>query len=393
MTRLRSTPIVLFVATLLSAGCNTQTVRTVSNAPVTTELAQVPEERLLDVGIGVFDPGTVGEKDVITTQGVRNAEARYFPTVLVETLQKTGNWGAVRVIPDRQSETDVWVDGRILQSDGEWLKLEVTVQDATGREWYTRTYDERISKYGYDTTIAGNVEPFQGVYNRIANDMAAHAKNLDAGQVQAIRTVAGLRFAQRFAPQVFAEHLDRDASGIYQVKRLPAQNDPVLQRIARIRERDDVFVDTLQEYYGEFAGRMRGPYHQWRAETYEEAQNLREVRSKAITKTLLSIAAIGLGVAAQGSSSNTARTAGILGIGGGVMLGQDAYNTFKESKIHADALKELSQSFDSEVKPHDIALRDRSVTLTGSVGEQYRQWRGILNEIYASETGAAAGAP
>ena len=34
-----------------------------------------------------------------------------------------------------------------------------------------------------------------------------------------------------------------------------------------------------------------------------------------------------------------------------------------------------------------IELEDRTITLTGSVEDQYQQWRELLRQIYAAEVG------
>ena len=56
-------------------------------------------------------------------------------------------------------------------------------------------------------------------------------------------------------------------------------------------------------------------------------------------------------------------------------------------QMHMEALEELGQSLEDEVAPQVISLEDRSITLTGSVEEQYEQWREILADLYAAEVG------
>ncbi len=376
------------------AACNTQTVRSTAVAPIAVETAQLAESELLDVGIGLFDPGidALDEEEAITTPTVREAEARYMPQVLMETLQGTGAWGAVRVIPNRQSESDLWVDGRILASDGEQLRLAITATDSTGRVWHRKNYEAHASRYAYDPTVRGTAEPFQGLYNEIANDLLEARRRLAADDVAAIRAVTRLRFARRFAPQVYAEHLEDDGRGAYRIRRLPAEGDPVLARIDRIRARDDLFVDTLQDGYSAYARRVAEPYRRWRAEAYEEVQALQDVRSDVLQQALVSGLAIVGGVLAQGSGNAVARTAGMVGIGAGAMLGMNAWERNKDKQIHTAALEEMAQSLGSEVAPATIELDDRTVTLTGSVEEQYRQWRALLHEMYVTETGIAPGA-
>ena len=61
-----------------------------------------------------------------------------------------------------------------------------------------------------------------------------------------------------------------------------------------------------------------------------------------------------------------------------------------EAEMHVQALEELGLSLEAEIAPQVIELEDRSVTLTGNVQEQYRQWRKLLQEIHAAELGSLA---
>ena len=96
------------------------------------------------------------------------------------------------------------------------------------------------------------------------------------------------------------------------------------------------------------------------------------------------------GILAQGVDSRTARTAGWVGIGAGATAIQSGLQKREEAKIHVEALEEISDSLNSEIEPLSIELEDRSVTLSGTVNDQYGQWRRILRQIYAEETGGAA---
>ena len=372
-------------------ACNTTTVKTTSYEQVDLESEVTPEELLLDVGVGIFNPGTdalsAGEEGVFPK--IREAEARFMPYKLMETLQHTGNWGVVRVIPDRLSEVDVWVDGEILKSDGENLWLQVTVEDASGKRWFSKKYTGVAGKYSYDDTTSNQREPFQKVYNQVANDMLAYRNQFDAAEIRNMRTIAELKFARDFSPEVFHDYLALDERGRYVVKRLPAADDPSLEQIRQIRERDYIFVDTLQQYYASFVNQMEEPYKEWREAFYLESQALREVKSEANTRLIGGALAVLAGILAQGVDSRTANTAGWVGIGAGAAAIQSGLQKREEAKIHVEALEEVSASLDSEIEPHSIDLEDRTVTLSGTVNEQYSQWRRILKEIHATETGSA----
>ena len=374
---------------LTVAACNTTTVKTANPEKIIQQPLQVPEDQLLDVGIGIFNPGVdaISKSEEGVYPKIREAEARFMPFKLMETLQQSGNWGIVRVIPDKQSEMDVWVDAEILKSDGETMELQVKVQDSSGKKWYSKRYSQVASKYSYDHAITKGIEPFQGIYNQIANDMLLHHQRFSPEEIKAIRVITELKFAKRFSPDAFGEHLGVTDRGYYYVTRLPADDDPVLQRIKQIRERDYLFVDTLQEYYGTFVRQMEDPYREWRKAYYEEGQALREVRSQANARLIGGALAVLGGILAQGVDSRTARTAGAVGIGAGATAIMSGLNKREEAKVHSEALEEISASMDAEIEPHTIGLENRTVTLSGSVNEQYAQWQEILKDIYETETG------
>ncbi|MBI2994603.1 MAG: hypothetical protein HYY48_10570 [Gammaproteobacteria bacterium] len=376
---------------IMAAGCNTTTVKTTEHEQVRTEPVPIAENLLLDVGIGIFNPGVggLGDEDEAVFARIREAEARFMPFKLAETLQNSGNWGAVRVIPDRQSEMDVWVDAEILKSDGATLVLQVSVEDASGRQWYTKRYEESASKYSYADDLATRMEPFQGTYNQIANDMLVFRQRLNAADVAAIRQISELKFAKEFSPEAFSNHLEVDDRGDYHIKRLPAANDPILVQVRQIRERDYVFVDTLQEYYASFVRQMEEPYREWREAYYVESKALKEVQAKSNARLIGGALAVLAGILAQGVDSRTANAAGWVGIGAGATAVMSGLNKREEAKIHIEALEEISASLNSEIEPHTITLEDRTVTLTGTVTEQYHQWRQILKDLYAAETGKA----
>ena len=376
----------LFV--LLLGGCSSNTVRTTEVTPVIAGDPGMPEDQLLDVGVRLFDPNSAAltEEEIFTSPEIRKAEARFMPTVLASTLQKSGHWGAVRVAPTETGVSDIVVAGKILESTGEKLALEISVSDASGAPWYTKQYEGFASKYSYDAKVAP--EPFQDVYNRITNDLAIARAKLSPPEAKRLRTISELRFAESFAPKAFGGFLDKDKNGRFSVRRLPAENDPMLARIRSIRERDNLFVDTLQDYYNGFSRQMSSPYQDWRKESYTESIAYRELRNQATGRTIAGVASIIAGIAAQTGDSYATRAAGTVGIIGGAAMVKSGFDKRAESKMHAETLKELGGSLGAEIEPQVIELEDHSVTLTGSVQDQYTQWREILHGIYEAETGS-----
>ena len=76
-----------------------------------------------------------------------------------------------------------------------------------------------------------------------------------------------------------------------------------------------------------------------------------------------------------------------MGVLGGAYMIKSGLDKRAESQIHLEALQELGGSFEAEMQPQVIELEDRTVTLTGTVDNQYDQWREILHDIYVTETG------
>jgi hypothetical protein len=278
------------------SACGTQTVLTTTYTQINTEKGQISEDELLDVGVANFEPGLDDipkKREELTFADVRMAETQFVSYQLVQTLQSSGAWGTVRVIPNDLSNTDVAVHGTILQSDGQTMIVKVSVKDATGKQWYEKEYKEVVSKYSYDPRQRRSQDAFQGLYNRIANDMLAYRKNnLDRNELLTIRTVSRMLFARSFAPQAFDQYLNTSRGGIVTLNRLPAADDPMLKRIDTIRERDYLYVDALQEYYGNFARQMQAPYNDFRSRSYAEIIKYDELKGESRRNMVLGVAAI-----------------------------------------------------------------------------------------------------
>ena len=137
--RCAATAAVLAVAVSLLGGCVVQDERPMERISATKATVEVPEAELLDVGIRVFDPNipesTEEQEKKRVFPDVRKAESRYMPVVLRDTLEGTGQWGQVRVMPANGTGMDLFVDGKILESTGRELRLAITAVDATGRVW------------------------------------------------------------------------------------------------------------------------------------------------------------------------------------------------------------------------------------------------------------------
>jgi hypothetical protein len=385
----------LLSLSLLIGGCGTMGQRPQKQGPVAIQYPaeSLSERELLDVWIEVFDPGRVDQerdKKVGISPEIRKAESRFIPVQLKKTLQRTGHWGAVRVVPENSLGGELIVSGKILASDGELLTLQIVARDSTGQQWLDKTYQGVADPAGYRDTSQGNYDAFQDTYNRIANDLAKIKQRLSAGELDSIRRVAELKFAADLAPRPFEGYLQSE-NGRQSVRRLPARDDPMMQRVLTIRERDYLFIDTINDHYDDYYRNLREPYGNWRRYNQEEIEYLREVEREAMTRKVLGIGAI-VGAIALGMSNNhnseintsTLSQAMLLG---GLMVAKSGFDKDSEKQIHVDAMQELGDSFESEANPMVVEVDDETHQLTGSVETQYAKWRDLLHRIYLSETG------
>ena len=379
----------LLIGMALLTGCVSQTVKSTSVPALDAPDTLTPERELLDVGVVIFDPGisNIEDEEQVYPE-VRKAEAAFMATELAEVLTEQGSWGAVRVVPNDRQFSDLLVSGSIIQSDGEVLALKILVSDARGTIWLDKRYQGVTSRYAYEQGTRVKQDPFLAVYRMIANDMLAIFNRLPSADRVTIRQVAEMRFARDFASGAFADYLEEDDKGQISLRRLPAEDDPMLNRVRGLRQRHYVFVDTLQGHYSGFAEDMYVPYQEWRKASYEETVALRELETEARREMIAGGAAVLAGVLAQTSGSRTMRSAGAVGVVGGGALIKSGMNKRNQTGFHSAQLEQLGQSLDGAVTPRVIELQDRTVQLTGNVEDQYDQWRELLADIYAAELAA-----
>ena len=375
---------------LVLCGCGTQVVREIDNTPPEQIAFEQSESQLLDIGIAVFDPNVPENYDErierIILPEIRQAESQYMPYLTKNLLQSTGNWGAVRVVPRPSDAVDLTVLGKIIASTGEELILSMTVVDATGKEWFTKEYTTLASKYGYEASNSRDLDPFQGVYKDFANDLLHYRQRLSEKEIENIRATAELKFAKAFSPDAFSQHIAIDENGEYLINRLPAENDPQLARVRKVREREYLFIDTLDEYYANFYRQGYPVYHNWRKATYNDAIEYKELRAKSKQKIIGGTAAILASVGSIYASDNGyVDASGVAGVGAGATLIISGIRTRQEAEQFADKLREVGSAAEAELVPTTIDLENQTVRLSGSVEEQYEQLRDILKRLYLED--------
>ena len=406
-------PLVALAVLVLAAlgGCVVSETRPQPKLQAVQAKQQIPETELLDVAIRAFDPNIpaaiADDEEALDKRriypDIRKAESRLLPARLKATLEATGQWGAVRVVPEGVKFVDVLVSGRIIESSGARLELEIDAVDSTGRAWIKeKTYvgDADLGSYKTDAAMRAR-DPFQNVYVQIANDLLAARDMLAANDRRAIRSVAQLRFAQDLDPRSFNGYLQTDSAGRVRIARLPAADDPALSRIERIRERDAAVVDTLDGYNEQLSEGLFESYAGYRRTSREAIEKEDKARSQATTRTVLGAAAVlaSIFVSSQCGSTdyNCQRIEDAVRYGGGaggIAAVMSGIRKFADAKTAAQEVKELASSFESEASAQVVEVEGRSLKLSGTAEEQYREWRRLLADIYREETGrSTASAP
>jgi len=387
----------VFIASVLAflGGCSVNEVITAEHTRLDVATLDIAENLLLDIGVTRFDPGVDEENDPTKSgvyEEIRSAEARYLPYHIKTTLQSTGYWGAVRVIPSKEVYTDVYLSGTIERSDGEFVTLTVRAEDITGREWFENTYATQTGVRSYSENRDRSMDPYQKVFNELANDLREFAKTLTPKEVTRIRQTSELRFFADMAPVAYGEHLAETDDGTVEIRRLPAENDPMVARLRQIRERDRLVVDTLNEHYANYYYGIALPYEGWRKKSRENQIRIRQVKRAATMRALLGVAvtAGSMSIDTSGGSRrgyNWRQAAQVVGIDRGIQTIISAWQLRQSANVYRGEIAELSESFIAEAAPLTVRVEGESRRLTGTAEAQYEGWRKLLKEIYQIETG------
>jgi hypothetical protein len=330
----------------------------------TVNAAPTQQGAPVDVGLVVFDPGIPADQSTHSKRGIfpeiRKAEAKYMPVVLRQVLVESGDWGVVRVLPEVLDSSELLVNGTILHSDGLRLQLRITARDARGVEWLNRVYSDSTRSTDYPVRVPG--DPYLRLYQQIADDLVAARRQKSAKQLATIQDIALMRYAIQLAPTVFGSYLTQTSEGQYVLVRFPAEGDPMLARVVRIRNQEYLFIDTVDEQYEHLSEQIASTYNLWRQYSAEQALYQGEYQQRAASRS------------SQGRRGSFAAL-------------EQSYNTYKWSKIHEQDLGELALGFNNEVTPTVMDVSGAVFELSGTLDSQYSEWRDILQRIFTLETG------
>jgi hypothetical protein len=392
----------LLIGSWWLAACTSSEVVVAHSVPLSTAKETIAEEELLDVGIVLFDSGVPeGEVSKETLEEliadgtfvhIRRSESVYMSVLLRQTLQKTGSWGSVWIAPKPTTAADITVAGKILHSDGDQLRLVVTATDSTGRVWLDEEpYEMETAAGAFNRQRYPDLDPYQDAFNAIANDLALAQQKLSAKDRLDVRTVTSLRYAADVSPEAFAGYVVADdKDGTYALNRLPAEGDPMFDRTQRVRQRERLFLDTLDQHYAQFSTEAMSPYDSWREYTREEAIAVRELTRSARWRTGMGIATIIASIAYgqnsdSGSFSDRMLRDALMYVG--VDMIRSSQVRKQEKRLHTETLEELAQDFDDSIEPMVVEIQGTQHRLTGTADAQYDEWRQLLRQMFINESG------
>ncbi len=337
---------------------------------------QVPSENLLlEVGVQVFGTGQkeAGGYEIgdWVFDEIIQKETQFLPHLLKSTLVDSSQWGAIRVIPENDPSFDLIVEGQIIQSDGETLELQIRAIDSSGREWLNQTYaDQSIqeeypesTRFTLDNTFdaLNFVDPFQDIYDRIANDLVAARSSLGEQALVDLNLVTDMLYARDLSPDTFSGSIKTNEDGLLIIDTLPSLDDPMMARVADMKYRHHLFIDTVDEYYQTLYNDIQPAYVLWRRYSIDQIAEIK-------------------------TSQQEANRSDYGGSNGFLSLSQ-RYDRFKWSKIFEREFDDLAAGFNNELAPAFLELNSQVFGLTGTMEQQYREWRGILRRLFELENG------
>ena len=310
-----------------------------------------------DLDIGITISSDIPLQSGTAMEGAfRETEAQLLGAKQRRVFENAGQWGVVRLYPQPSLIPQLMLDMVVLQSDGRQLRVHAMLTGVHGDTLLSDTYLDYASSEGVLT--ADNEDPFTDLFHRIHNDVATKVALMPESE-DYLRQLSFLRYAQQLAPQAFEAYLSREGES-WQLLRAPAEQDPMYQRISKLREYELLFVDTIDEQLTSALREIDTAYRLWLRASKEQLDWLEKRRAR--------------GVNAEGLADDSA-----------FARHQAVYAAYRSLKIHEQELFELALDLESESRSTALEIEEAVVTLEGTLEQQYREWREALAKIMMLE--------
>ncbi len=320
----------------------------------------------LNVSITLFEPGVptdpLEQRRLQVVPNIREVEAILLPFMLRQLLAETDEWGAVRVLPAPDYAAELLVAGEIVRSDGDSLELRIRAMDAGGREWLDNVYVSAAASGIGQSNARVDLYGYQALFESIAEDLRLARGLLDEKALSNIIDISFLRYAYELAPSVFGGYLRNAPDGTVTLQRLPAEDDPMSRRIERVREIEYQLIDTVDEKFQELHAEIGSIYDLW----LDYRRQVAQFESDEVVRV-------------QNSTSSAPR--------GSYEAIRSLYDNYKWARMQEQRREGRAQAFSNEVGPTVERIESRVAELENWLVQQYEEWRRILAEIFALETG------
>jgi uncharacterized membrane protein YuzA (DUF378 family) len=350
----------------------------------------------LDVAIAVFDPGIPLDQngyiddEEVAEQGiwpqVRRLEANRFAIYTKQALGETKSFGAINVTPNTNATSDLYIIGKINQSNTEMVEIAIKVIDASNGVWGEQDFEYQVGQGFYRDALRKGTNPYAPVFKEIARYVHQLLLKQSEAKKNTIKQIADVRYAAMYSPEAFAKYLEQDRNNRFKLKGMPSKQDPMYQRVALIQAKDEQFVDDLQNSYEAFHAQTQTPYRDYHRETLPIAVGIRAEKEKR-TRAQVGAATLGLVGILLGKNSNSS-----LGQAAAAVAGVAAVYSLSEAvqandNLHAqrEILDEQGQNLDLTVTPQVLEFNEQTIELNGTAGEQHAQLRQKLLEIHQLE--------
>ena len=344
----------------------------------------------LSVVIPVLDPNIPDDPNEYAAKSIwpelRRAEANRFAVKLRDSLADTEAFGSVRVSPDKTATAHLYVNAKILTSNGEDIEIAVRLVDISGKSLMTKTYKHRVTEYEFEDPRLAGKDLYSTVFELAAKDIAKVARKQKPKRIAEINAIEEMRFAETFSPDYFSNYIRTSSSGKTKLMSLPADDDVMLNRVKSLRIKDQMFVDNMQVDYENFRNDMNEDYILWQKQAFTESKAAREAASAASAKMFMGLLSVVAGAAiANNSGSSLGNYGGAAIAAAGIATIADGIQDSKEATAHRESLSEMGRSLNIQLAPQVMEMEDRTVELRGNAVEQYTAWRAYLLDVYNKE--------
>jgi len=344
----------------------------------------------LSVVIPVLDPNIPDDPNEYAAKSIwpelRRAEANRFAVKLRDSLADTEAFGSVRVSPDKTATAHLYVNAKILTSNGEDIEIAVRLVDISGKSLMKKTYKHRVTEYQFEDPRLAGKDLYSTVFELAAKDIAKVARKQKPKRIAELNAIEEMRFAETFSPDYFSNYIRTSSSGKTKLMSLPADDDVMLNRVKSLRIKDQMFVDNMQVDYENFRNDMNEDYILWQKQAFTESKAAREAASAASAKMFMGLLGVVAGAAiANNSSSSLGNYGGAAIAVAGISTIVDGVQDSKEATAHRESLSEMGRSLNIQLAPQVMEMEDRTVELRGNAVEQYTAWRAYLLDVYNKE--------